>query len=155
MSNYNNVKRDRLRMLSFTLIPLYTHLIFAGNVELTPHFGNQLGGAPIIVSGNNVTFREYDDMTCIFGDKRVDGVYINEEQVLCVSPGLPQTGIILFQLVVLRNETFFFRGEANYNSCKSLNKKPIVFIISSPQCHTREHLKLLLRVKILFFKVEL
>ena len=100
--------------------------IIAGNLKLTPHYGNQLGGAPILVSGDDVTFAENHDITCIFGDEKVDGVYVNEEQVLCVSPELPQTGVVLFQLEVERGGTIPFRGEANYNSCKSLIFKTIL-----------------------------
>ena len=99
--------------------PAIIHVL--GSLKLTPHYGNQLGGAPILVSGNNVTFREEDDITCVFGDREVKGVYVDKDQALCVSPELSQTGIVLFQLLIARDDPGPFRGEANYNSCRSMN----------------------------------
>ena len=93
--------------------------IITGNVKLSPHYGNQLGGAPVIVSGDDITFREDDDIMCVFGEQKIDGVYVDEEQALCVSPELSETGIVLFELTIVRDGTTAFRGEANYNSCRS------------------------------------
>ena len=77
-----------------------------------------------------MTFREEDDITCVFGDREVKGVYVSEGQALCVSPELSQTGIVLFQLLIARDDPRSFRGEANYNSCRSLNN--IIIFHSSP-----------------------
>ena len=75
-----------------------------------------------------MTFREEDDITCVFGGREVKGVYVNEEQALCVSPELSETGIFFFQLLIAR-DTFRgracgasepFRGEASFKSCKCL-----------------------------------
>ena len=68
------------------------------------------------MSGDDITFMEDDDITCNFGDEKVDGVYVNEQQALCVSPELSETGIVLFLLMVVRDGRITFRGEANYNS---------------------------------------
>ena len=74
-----------------------------------------------------MTFREEDDITCVFGGREVKGVYVNEEQALCVSPELSKTGIVLFQLLIA-SDTFRggargtsepFRGQASFKSCKS------------------------------------
>jgi len=122
---------------------------FSGEIKLNPHYGNQLGGAPIIVSGTDVKFREGDDITCIFDDQEVKGVYVNEEQALCVSPQLSQTGTVLFQLQIVQEEpgSIVFRGEANYisrMSLKNLNKTCIKHPSSSSlQCLMRKRLKLL------------
>ena len=80
------------------------------------------------MSWPNVTFREEDDMTCVFDGQEVKGVYVNEEQALCVCPELSKTGIVLFQLLIA-TDTFRggalgasepFRGEASFKSCRSL-----------------------------------
>ena len=68
------------------------------------------------MSGDDIMFREDDDITCDFGDQKLDGVYVNEQQALCVSPELSETGIVLFQLMVVRDGRITLRGEANYNS---------------------------------------
>ena len=102
---------------------LYTDkysMFYIGTLKLTPDYGNQLGGAPIIVSGPNVTFKEEDDITCVFGGREAKGVYVNEEQALCVSPELSETGIVLFQLLIAREGFKPFCGEANFKSRKSL-----------------------------------
>ena len=131
---------------------------FSGAIQLSPHYGNQLGGAPIMVSGTDVKFGEGDDITCIFDDQEVKGVYVNEERALCVSPQLSQTGTVLFQLQIVQEEpgSFFFRGEANYISCMSLkdiNKTCINHLSSSSlQCLMRKHLKFLWKVKSLSLK---
>lgn len=103
------------------MLPCHNSLQFyshAGTLELTPQYGNQLGGTPIIVSGPNVTFREEDDITCVFDGQGVIGVYLNEEQALCISPELSVTGTVLFQLLIARDTTPF-RGQANFKSCRS------------------------------------
>jgi len=79
------------------------------------------------VSGTDVKFEEGDNITCTFDDQEVKGVYVNEEQALCVSPQLSQTGTVLFQLQIVQEEpgSIVFRGEANYisrMSLKNMNK---------------------------------
>ena len=143
---------------------ILTILIYfsSGAIQLSPHYGNQLGGAPITVSGTDVKFEEGDNITCTFHDQEVKGVYVNEEHALCVSPELSQTGTVLFQLQIVRDEpgSSFFSGEANYISCMSLkdiNKTCTAcnnhLPSSSLQCPTRKHLKYLWRVKSLSLKL--
>ena len=75
-----------------------------------------------------MTFREEDDITCVFGGQEVKGVYVNEEQALCICPELFETGIVLFQLLIAhdtfrggaRGSSEPFRGEASFKSCKWL-----------------------------------
>ena len=75
-----------------------------------------------MVSGTDVTFGEGDNITCIFHDQEVKGVYVNEEQALCVSPQLSETGTVLFELQIVRDEpgSTPFSGEANFFCCMSL-----------------------------------
>ena len=92
----------------------------SGIIRLSPSYGNQLGGTPVMVSGTDVVFRERDDITCVFSDQRVEGVYINQEQALCVSPELSETGTIPFQLMIEDDSgSVPYIGEASYISCKS------------------------------------
>ena len=76
-----------------------------------------------MVSGTDVTFGEGDSITCIFSDQAVNGVYFNDEQALCVSPELSQTGTVPFQLLIEPDVSgsITFSGEAKYISCMYLN----------------------------------
>ena len=94
--------------------------IFPGTIDIVPNYGNQLGGTPHLVSGTGVEFQESDYITCMFDDQRVEGVYLNEKQTLCVSPWLPQTGTVLFHLIVEHLESGTFSGQTDYNSCTLL-----------------------------------
>ena len=73
-----------------------------------------LGGSPIVVSGPYFTVQEADQITCLFNDTAVDGIFINNQQVLCVSPTLSQTGRVPFQLFVRGNTMFY--GESVFVS---------------------------------------
>ena len=88
-----------------------------------------------MVSGDNVKFGEGDNITCIFDDQKVNGVYVNEKQGLCVSPELSQTGTVLFQLQIVRDEPSStpFSGEANFISRTLQSTKHILHMIST--CH--------------------
>ena len=72
-----------------------------------------------MVSGTDVFFREGDNITCVFDNQKVNGVYVNEKQALCVSPELSETGTVLFQLVIGQDVpgSIPFSGEAKYISC--------------------------------------
>ena len=73
-----------------------------------------LGGSPIVVSGPYFTVQEADQITCLFNGTAVDGIFVNNQQVLCVSPTLSQTGRVPFQLFVRGNTTFY--GESVFVS---------------------------------------
>ena len=69
-----------------------------------------LGGSSILVSGPYFTVQEEDNITCLFNDTAVDGIFVNNQQVLCVSPTLSQTGRVPFQLLVTGGTEFIGRS---------------------------------------------
>ena len=92
----------------FFFIPL--SLLTAGIIILNPRYGNMLGGASILVSGPYFAVQEEDQITCLFNDTAVDGIFVNNQQVLCVSPALSQTGRVPFQLLVTGGTEFIGRS---------------------------------------------
>ena len=95
----------------------------SGTIHLSPNYGNQLGGSPIQVTGSkdsNIKFQDDDIISCIFDSEDVQGVYVDENTALCVSPRLNNTGKVLFQLIIQSNEPseYTYTYEADYNSCK-------------------------------------
>ena len=107
-----------LCILFIFFLPSWQYLyIFAnstGIITLNPCHGNVLGGSPIVVSGPYFTVQEADQITCLFNGTAVDGIFVNNQQVLCVSPTLSQTGRVPFQLFVRGNTTFY--GESVFVS---------------------------------------
>ena len=93
---------------------LYIFANSTGIITLNPCHGNVLGGSPIVVSGPYFTVQEADQITCLFNGTAVDGIFVNNQQVLCVSPTLSQTGRVPFQLFVRGNTTFY--GESVFVS---------------------------------------
>ena len=93
-----------LQHWSFTFIPIL--LLTAGIITLNPRYGNMLGGSSILVSGPYFTVQEEDQITCLFDNTTVDGIFVNSKQVLCVSPALPRTGRVPFQLLVTGGTDF-------------------------------------------------
>ena len=65
-----------------------------------------LGGSSILVSGPYFTVQEEDQITCLFDDTPVVGIFVNNQQVLCVSPALSRTGRVPFQLLVTGGTEF-------------------------------------------------
>lgn len=65
-----------------------------------------LGGSSILVSGPYFTVQEEDQITCVFDNTTVDGIFINSKQVLCVSPALSRMGRVPFQLLVTGGTEF-------------------------------------------------
>ena len=92
----------------FTFIPI--SLLTTGIITLNPRYGNVLGGSSILVSGPYFTVQEEDNITCLFNDTAVDGIFVNNQQVLCVSPTLSQTGRVPFQLLVTGGTEFIGRS---------------------------------------------
>jgi hypothetical protein len=97
------------------------------------------------VSVTGTVLEADDDIACVFGDEEVKGVYVREDQALCVSPELSQTGRVLFQLTT----DIGFNAQASYIICKPLNplvyNSYAVFIIL--QCRFSELLKYSWKVK--------
>lgn len=90
---------------------------------LQPRLGSMLGGTFIQLIGNNIKFQEGATYTCLFDQTEVEGMYLGEDKVLCISPILRRMGRIKFSLsvsdplistqkTILLNDTFF--------SCKSI-----------------------------------
>ena len=77
-----------------------------GIITLSPDYGNMLGGSSILVSGPSFTVQEGDTIKCMFDDTAVDGIFVNNQQVLCVSPLLSQTGRMPFRLLVTGGTEF-------------------------------------------------
>ena len=94
-----------------------------------------------MVSGTDVTFGEGDNITCTFHDQEVKGVYVNEEQALCVSPELSQTGTVLFQLQIVQEEPGSgpISGETNFISCMSLKLETKPCIACYNHCSMLTH----------------
>ena len=59
-------------------------------VTLTPSFGNQLGGTPVIIRGP--CFAPGDIIGCNFNSTGVLGKYVNNETALCVTPTVNVVG---------------------------------------------------------------
>ena len=90
----------------------------AGEIKLDPPYGNMLGGTGVVVSGTHFLISEDDDIQCIFDGIEVKGVYIDEQEVLCICPLLSRTGRLLFQISV--NGSTSFLGESIFTSCKPI-----------------------------------
>ena len=100
-------------------------VVISGTINLSPNYGSQLGGSPIQVTGSkdsNIKFREDDTISCTFDSEDVQGVYVDDDTALCVSPHLNKTGKVLFQLIIQSNipSEYTYTYEADYNSCKVL-----------------------------------
>lgn len=78
-----------------------------------------LGGTGVVVSGTQLFIREDDDIQCIFDGTEVRGIYLDEQNILCVSPLLSQTGRLPFQITI--NGSISFTGESIFTSCKCKN----------------------------------
>ena len=88
-----------------------------GSITLSPSFGSGLGGTGVLVSGTQLSFKEDDRISCVFDDMNVTGVYVTEQQALCVSPPLAETGRLLFQITI-DNSVGSVSGESTFTSCK-------------------------------------
>ena len=97
---------------------LFTHHTVP--LTLAPRLGNMLGGTAVLVSGP--CLEETDQITCMFGERSVNGLYISEMLSVCVSPTISTTGRVRFQLIVQTNGTSTdrYRGESVFYSGKYL-----------------------------------
>ena len=94
-----------------------------------PHFGNMLGGTPLLITGpcieelNNQNIESMHTLTCKFGEEEVGGVGVGS-QFLCISPQLSITGRVTLQLTLmvptLTYGSRLFHGEEIFYSCKFL-----------------------------------
>ncbi len=96
-------------------------------INLTPSYGSMLGGTGVIVSGDDLVINQGDVIVCLFDGIGVRGVYINSQQVLCVSPLLERTGKLQFML----NISGFNSGESVFTSRKSASAELLFLTMSS------------------------
>jgi len=92
-------------LVIFSFVPSH-HLYTTGIITLSPDYGSVLGGSSILVSGPYFTVQEEDTIECMFDDSTVDGIFVSNQQVLCVSPSLSKTGRVPFQLLVTGGTEF-------------------------------------------------
>lgn len=69
-------------------------------MTLSKRVGSLLGGDCVAVSGLSV--REDDQITCKFGKTAVDGLYINEDQAVCVTPPARKESLVEFRINIVR-----------------------------------------------------
>ena len=92
---------------TFSLFPVYIY----------PRAGPQQGGTAVIVTGP--CFEESYNIICAFGGREVEGIYISEQQALCISPQLPSFGRLTFKLTLTSTTGFIvFEGETIFFSSK-------------------------------------
>ena len=88
----------------------------AGVIRPDPSYGNMLGGTGIMVSGTQLYVSVDDDIQCTFDGIAVKGVYVDQENILCISPLLSRTGRVPLQVSVDGGTTFL--GESTFTSCE-------------------------------------
>lgn len=69
-------------------------------MTLSRRVGSMLGGDSVSVSGMSV--REDDQIICKFGKTAVDGIYISEDRVVCVTPPARKESVVEFRIEVRR-----------------------------------------------------
>ena len=79
-------------------------------MSITPHYGNQLGGTPVLIKG--ISFNELVNITCQFDDIKTQGIRMSNREAMCVSPRLPKSGSVPFSVsindVLVENSVRFF-----------------------------------------------
>ena len=105
---------------------------------LSKRSGTILGGDGIIVSG--IPLLESDRIVCQFGKSRVDGVYIGEDQAVCVTPPARQEGMVEFVIEIKRGSRTVTGGASYQYSeqtvtslCTKLIEFALSFCIVSPE----------------------
>lgn len=59
-----------------------------------------MGGECVTITG--ISYQEGDIITCKFGKTSVEGLYINDTRVLCVTPPAREESVVEFKLEVRR-----------------------------------------------------
>ena len=120
------------------------HNIYAsitGELTLSPRYGSELGGTPVVVSGVKITVGENDNVTCIFDSIETQGLATKTGQVLCVSPELTRTGRLTFELRV-KGEQSSFTGFAKFRSGESQQLECYALTLSAVYNYTVAHDKI-------------
>lgn len=88
---------------------IYVVAICSAIVVISPNYGNQLGGTPVIIKGP--CFNENDTIQCVFGSSDPEpGARVNKMKALCISPSILKTGDVEFVLKVNGTQI----GSANF-----------------------------------------
>ena len=66
---------------------------------------------------------EDDEITCTFGETTVDGIYMSEDQVMCVTPPAKEEAVVEFRLQLQRGSQSLVGGAqyqySKFNSIRS------------------------------------
>lgn len=104
-------------------------------ISLNPSYGSMLGGTGVIITGEDFTVSQGDVIVCLFDGVGVRGVYIDSQQVLCVSPLLERTGKLEFKLNISGSNS----GESVFTSRK-------FFVLSQPSPSAQHVLCMILAI---------
>ena len=85
-----------------------------GVLQLNPWYGHILGGVPVILTGPTY-IKPTDKLYCLFDGIKVDGVYVSQTQVLCVTPRVTKIGRVNVQLFY---NGFKYERESSFYSSK-------------------------------------
>ena len=83
--------------LVYSLNPGILLCLFLGSITISPSYGNQLGGTPIIIQGP--CFSTEDSIKCSFNDIVVGAVVMSNERAMCISPMLHSAGVVKFAVL--------------------------------------------------------
>ena len=95
-------------------------IVVPGKITLTPRYGSEIGGTPIIVTADKLEAFEEDNVTCVFDGIKTDGFVTKDGLVFCVSPELRRTGRVPFELHI-EGDKNSFTGFAKFISGSVLN----------------------------------
>ena len=76
---------------------MFCLFVLGDSITLSPSYGNQLGGTPIIIQGP--CFNTEDSIKCSFNATEVSAVVMSNERAMCISPMLHSAGVIKFKLL--------------------------------------------------------
>ena len=87
--------------------------IFLGSfpVTLSKRVGSLLGGDCLTVSG--ISVEQDDKITCTFEDTVVEGFYIDDKKIICVTPPQKEESVVKLRINVTRGHQAFTK-EALY-----------------------------------------
>ena len=83
-------------------------------MHLGRSFGSLLGGETVILTGP--TFKPEDEIICRFGDKEVNGLYLDAARALCVIPPVSEESLVELELELRRgNAELTGRAQFRYS----------------------------------------
>ena len=85
-------------------------------LTLFPRYGNVLGGTLVQIFGPCFGEFSNSNITCLFGGIEVPGIFVDEENIICVSPASTTYGRVDFALNI-SNATMEFK-RATFYYCK-------------------------------------